>query len=87
MANLRKSKNGSVPSSGATQPARKAGATTIQTAPNLKPSSVRNAAAVTGAHAKAVDQQNNGNVLVVSNTVEDAIAARRTKINKDARSK
>jgi hypothetical protein len=87
VAQLRQSKNGGSPSSGATQPARKAAATTIKAAPNVKPSSVRNASAVIGAHAKAVDQQNNGNVLVVSNTVEDAIASRRTKINKDARSK
>jgi hypothetical protein len=87
MSELRKSKNGIAPSSGA----RSVEGKTNDFDETLKFSNKKSEEVKTlpvesdnDDHAKAVSAQNNGDILVVSNSREEAIATGREAINKRA---
>ena len=87
MTELRKSKNGVIPSSGASQPSGK----TSDCDENLKFSDKKPETVTTlpvesdnDKQYEAMEAQNAGSVLVVSNSREDAIAEGRAAINRKA---
>jgi hypothetical protein len=90
MSELRKSKNGAVPSSGATRPAGKPDRPDANLQFSDKtPETVKTLPVESDnqKHAEAVEAANAGNILFVTQSQEDGIRATRKALNKKSISK